>query len=145
LDFFGKATSPFSVYTPPGGTSAPTLIASDQNAPWGIALDANNVYWTNYGDGAGTGSVMKAALDGGIPIVLAAGQNFPSGIAVDDTNVYWANFGDTPNDGALMTIRIDGTGLATIATGMQEPTAIAVDATSLYFTGQAGFSILTPK
>ena len=38
----------------------PELLAGAQDSPRGIAIDANNVYWTTYGDNATpTGAVYK--------------------------------------------------------------------------------------
>ena len=74
----------------PGG--APTIIAPNQLAPYGIAVDSQYVYWTNF-DG---NTVVKAPLAGGAEYVLASGANLniPTSIAVDSVNVYWANQGN---------------------------------------------------
>jgi hypothetical protein len=62
----------------------------------GIAVDANNVYWTNQGvcpddGGPCSGAVMKVPVTGGTPVTLASGEYSPTSIAVDDTSVYWLN------------------------------------------------------
>jgi hypothetical protein len=123
-----------------GGT--PTTIATGQNFPAGIAVDATNVYWTNNLDG----TIMKAPLAGGTPTVIASGQSFPFGIAVDGTNVYWTNNG-TNNGGTVMKAPISGGSTTTIASGQNFPLAIAVDATSVYWTNNLGGTVMkfTPK
>ncbi|HEY5243306.1 MAG TPA: hypothetical protein VIJ22_17620, partial [Polyangiaceae bacterium] len=41
-----------------GCGASPTVFASSQATPTGIAVDAVNVYWTDYGAGTGDGVVM---------------------------------------------------------------------------------------
>jgi hypothetical protein len=66
-------------------------LASNQNQPFGIAVDATSVYWVNYGNG--DGEVMKAALDGSALTTLASGQQGPYHLAIDSDSVYWADYG----------------------------------------------------
>jgi DNA-binding beta-propeller fold protein YncE len=66
----------------------PTVLASGQLDPYGIALDPQGqfVYWTNYVGG----TVMKTRADGSGPVVtVASQQNAPAAISVDDAYVYW--------------------------------------------------------
>jgi hypothetical protein len=75
------------VFSVPVGGGKPNTIASGQNQPYGIALDATKLYWVTYGDG----KVLKSPLAGGASTELATGQAGPEGIAVDDVCVYWTN------------------------------------------------------
>src|ERR1700682_157325 len=123
-----------------GGT--PTSIASGQNSPAGIAVDANNIYWTNNLDG----TVMKVPIAGRTPTIIASGQSFPFGIAIDDTYVYWTNNG-TNAGGTVMKAPIAGGSVTTLASGQNFPLGIAVDGTSVYWTNNLGGTVMkrTPK
>ena len=74
-------------------------IASGQNAPLSLAVDANYVYWLDRGDINGlNGSIYACALTSpncNNPIVLATQQNSPLRIAVDANAVYWTINGRT--------------------------------------------------
>jgi hypothetical protein len=61
------------------------MLAAGQTRPATLALDEDNVYWTN----SGGGTVMKVAKAGGDPIVLAANEEGAWAVAVDADNVYW--------------------------------------------------------
>jgi hypothetical protein len=77
-----------------------TSIAAGHK-PYGLALDKDNVYWTNQGDN----TVMKAPKAGGAAHKVATGQNKPGAIAVDATHIYWINEGaEAPNLGSIMRI-----------------------------------------
>jgi hypothetical protein len=117
------------------GDAGATVIAQDQDNPYGVALDTSNIYWTNYVGG----QVMKMPLDGsGPPVVLASGQVQPFGIEVDGTSVYWSNYRIGVND-AVGEVR-----KAPIAGGdwteLTKATSydIAVDGTSVYWTAYEG-------
>jgi hypothetical protein len=71
-------------------------LATGQNRPTRITVDADTIYWTNEGDPscvASTGSVMKLAKAGGAIIVLATAQRCARGIAVDGQYAYWTSLG----------------------------------------------------
>jgi len=120
-----------------------TILASNQVAPGGIAIDATNVYWAN-----GDGDVLACAKAGcgGSPTTLATGQAFGvenDCIAADGINVYWA----TPNlvtdagppNGTIVKCAASGCGGApTVLASGQTPSAVAlgclgVDANTVYW------------
>jgi hypothetical protein len=83
-----------------GCLGLPTTLASKQSAPGdlfpgGLAVDEENVYWTNatqLGLG-GDGKLMKCAKSGcgGEPTVVASEIDEPGPIAVDATSIYTRN------------------------------------------------------
>jgi hypothetical protein len=112
---------------PIGGGSTSTL-ATDQYAPFALAIDASNVYWLEDGsiDG-GSGAVVKVSLTGGTPTTLARPE-FPSDIAVDTDNVYFS-----ANNG-VFSVPIAGGATTTIAGLTDGADGIAVDAANVYWT-----------
>jgi len=83
------------------GTGLTDLTVGD---PVALAVDANNVYWVNYGNGY----VISAPIGGGTPTTLASpatgdeSRYEPTAIAVDGTSVYWATTGN--NSGSILKV-----------------------------------------
>jgi len=103
-------------------------LASVSGTPDLIALDATSVYWTNLGDTAQDGSVLRVSKTGG-PVIQLASTPTPAGIAVDGTSVYWTSSAA----GTVKRVPIAG-GLPTpLASQQLEPGQIAVDATNVYW------------
>src|SRR5665811_85041 len=75
------------------GACTPTVLASrsDFTHTWYLAIDDTNVYWTDEGGAAYTGSVLSVPKSGGAITTLASGQTGPLGIAVTGTDVYWSD------------------------------------------------------
>jgi hypothetical protein len=79
-----------------------TLLGEERELPFGVAVDALHVYWTD----SSLGKVFRAPIGGGPAVTLAAGQHTPLSIAVNATHVVWVNAGvtDLPGTGAVMMV-----------------------------------------
>ncbi len=69
----------------------PLLIAQGQSSPGEIAIDDNQIYWTNYG----SGTVMRSSKDGKTSVVAADNQASVWGVAVSGKQLFWANAAST--------------------------------------------------
>lgn len=73
------------------GAATLTILAKNQPTPWGIAADAEGVYWTTY---TPAGQIMKLPHGSSSPIVLASAQPSPGHVRTDAAYAYWTNTGD---------------------------------------------------
>ena len=92
---------------PPTG---PCALAPYQTAPWQVAADDSNVYWTEFGttSGSGDGSVKGCAISGcSSPFVYAPSLNNPRGLAIDSQNIYWGT-NSIANDGGVWSCPLAG-------------------------------------
>jgi hypothetical protein len=105
------------------GSCASTAIATKLMYPWGIALDASSIYWTDGSDD----KVRKMAKSGGTATTLASiGAGQP--IATDGTNVYWFalnRIASVPVGGGVLP--------SDVAANEKNVTAMAVDSKDVYW------------
>lgn len=125
-----------------GGSAVPELLLAGGfglNA-WGIALDADSVYFT---DAQGpNGKVGRVAKVGGALTVLASGLQSPSPITVDATDVY---FMDSDH---VMKVPIAGGAVTVVADASNDTySAVVVDDDQIYWTNYTfmGSTMRMPK
>jgi hypothetical protein len=109
----------------PMGANGITMLASNQNAPLDLALDAQFVYWTNSGcAGGGTmcSMVARAPIGGGTTqTVLSSSSNIgnPQYLAVNGNSVFW-----TAADGHVYTAPAGGGPYQNVSSGETMPQGI---------------------
>jgi len=72
------------------GTNVIPLVRGIDSV-YGIAVDATNVYFTNYPDN----TVNAVPIGGGAVTVLASGEDSPTQLTTDGVSLYWLNIGYT--------------------------------------------------
>ena len=82
----------------PAAGGAPVTLATAQQFPFSMAVDATTLYWVN---ARGAGEIVSMPLAGGTPTTLVPSTGFAR-IAVDATNLYFTSAGtNEPNDGIV--------------------------------------------
>jgi hypothetical protein len=140
------ATGAGSIVSTPKSGGAVKTLATGFKSPLAIALDAQNVYVTDYDfqiSGNGNHQLAKVPIGGGKATTLATntGVYVTSDLAVDDTYVYWADF----VNGAIRKVAKTGGAVTTVVAGLKTPTHVVVSGNSVYFTHAQGVSKVTPK
>ena len=107
------------------GTS-PHAIATGQDDPAGVAVDASHLYWANTDDNA----IVEAGLDGSSPRTIVINQDAPFGVAISAGHLYWSNFGA---DEEIWEANLDGSSPHAIVNGQNNPTGVAADGSHLYW------------
>lgn len=137
-----------------------TVLATLQARPSFIAVDAQNVYWSNFGSGANSfqdGAVYQMPKGGGPITALATGLDSAGPLALDAHAVYFTTFasdcgasGCPAQSGTVNQVPIGGGPVTQLAGGQPFPFNVAVDSQNVYWsnegdqttgTGDAGPSI----
>jgi len=124
---------------PGSGTASTTIwiiqtLASGQVNPWAIAIDTNNVYWTNY---VQIGAVMKVQKNGTGVTALWSSQYYPQSIAADGTYVYWTDYDYGATNSSVNSVDTTFNYINVLAYwdyyNPYCPTGVSVDATNVYW------------
>jgi hypothetical protein len=115
--------------------AGPLGVNGDTPYPWGLALDATNLYWSDNM----RGEIMVAPKSGASPRVLATDTR-PLELAVDATSIYW-----TDQQGLVLKAPLQGGSPVTLASSSGETVGIAVDSAAVYFTTAGTFDGLVGK
>jgi hypothetical protein len=120
-----------TLYTGPLGGGMPTLFASNQSYPAGIAIHGGYVYYTASAYAQDhMGVVARIPVGGGTPQPLVTGRQEPTALAVDDTNVYWIE------TGSLMSLPLANPGgPPMLIASVSEPSWVLEDSGFLYLAG----------
>jgi hypothetical protein len=134
----GTAGNGVVMRVPIGGGNAQTL-ASDQPAPFGLAVRDNLVYWANRNNL----TLMRVGIDGSDPAALfVPTAHTPLTVAVDAGFVYWSER-DDPNGGPTSAIfradKMRPSNDGFILLSGASPFSIAIDQTRIYWTDRNGF------
>jgi len=83
-----------TVNSVPLAGGAVSVLASGLQKPVGIAVDLNDVVFSEWPEGAPeSGTVSRVPMGGGPVTVTATGQDRPRDLTVDDADVYWNTSG----------------------------------------------------
>jgi hypothetical protein len=113
-----------AVMKAPKGGGDPIPLATDQDAPRGLAVAGGAVVWST----ASEILMIQDGAPGAAPVVLAGGQKRPLDIAIVGADLYWLNHGSPPpsEDGAIMTMPPGGPPTALVS-GLAQPIGLIVD------------------
>src|SRR5215469_11585148 len=125
------------------GTGAIQNLVEGGSQPYGVAVDAAHIYWTNVLSGINAGTIGRANLDGtGVNQNFITGVNPTGGLAVDGGHIYWGNQADiqTPAAGTIARANLDGTGIdPNFITGVGADTisGLTLDTAHIYWTNNS--------
>ena len=122
-------------------SGAPIILASGQNYPERIALDANYVYFSNRGsDLQPDGSIVRVPKVGGAPEVLVPGIVNPTALIVDADTIYFDARG--LGQGAFGTFdSVPKTGGTPVGLTADDAWAFALDGESLFYAMQSAIAM----
>lgn len=114
-----------------GNVCQPLTLASGRKSPLYLAIDATDVFYTEFGH-AGTladpNPVSRVGKDGGATTTLAQDDGSPRGIAVDATTVFWNDAAEGGAENVWRASKVDGS--SAVITG-RIPTPVDIQGIAL--------------
>jgi hypothetical protein len=122
------------------------LVGTVSEQPYGVAVDAENVYWVTWlYQNEDYGIVARYSKQDGEIVALADNQLAPLRLAIDATHVYWTA-GDAGEGGIVRKVPTGGGEVTTLATGASPQGFIALDDANVYFTVEGASELMAvPK
>jgi hypothetical protein len=123
-----------------GGNAGAVASGGPIQSPTGIAIQASNLYFSNYDNASAGQGVMTLSTSGGNPASFASGSTVEQVLTTASGVFFSINGSKTTNDGAIGRCDLDGSNCAAFAPARPFPRGITSDGTSLYWTdfGVAG-------
>jgi len=95
------------------GACQQVILATGQNSPSGVVLDASNIYWSNGGT-SNTAGVFRVSKDGGaVQSLISATLGGIGGLAIGGNQLYFAlnDFRTGTSERRVMRANLDGSGM----------------------------------
>jgi hypothetical protein len=114
-----------------GGLQTPTLMATGQPCPLGLALSDDTIYWVNLGAGATlTGSLWRTSKGGGTPAQLTTNLGRPTSLAFHAGRLSW----NAPGNQRVETCTVPACAdVATLAPSQLNPSGMTADSSGIYW------------
>lgn len=128
-----------------GGTGNPVTLYNSRNYIAGVAVDTNNIYWT---ERTTTSGILKQAPKNGNGTVLDLVYDLkrPGAVAVRNSNVYYVVEGSSTDgilssgDGAIRKIAAGGGSVVILATNLNFPCSISLSTVNAFFCEAGSFT-----
>jgi streptogramin lyase len=116
---------------PASGTSPITDVVTALTSPYGLIVDATNIYWVERG--ATTCTFKRRPKAGGTIVTLASNVPNADRVAFDGTHIYAVVYATSGNNGSIIRVPAAG-GAYQVVAANQSPFDVAVDGNHVYWT-----------
>jgi len=119
------------------------VLASGLNVPFGLAVNATDIYWASMGISTMDGVLDTCSLShcSSSTRALVTGRPSPKDVAIDTEYVYWT---ESVADGSLMRCNLSGCGgtPTTLVAHLDTPEGVAVDDERVYVASSGAGTVI---